>query len=391
MAFTLLCDAHIPYLNELIHSVSEKTFSGDVSRNAKTTTSPVKLIRYSGDEELDEFLPFADALLIRTVTRITRSRFDDFPDRLKVVASATAGIDHVDTEFLSQQNIAFFHSPGCNARAVAEYVISMFFRATEGELSRIREAGAGIIGMGNTGTHLAKILNQLEIPFLTTDPPKEHATNGRWQGVKFGDVLNQGFLSFHVPLTRSHESDWPTFGMFGMREFRPEKQQCIVHACRGGVLNEEDLVNIKSGANAPFLAVDVWKNEPTPLHRELIKKADISTPHIAGYSRQAKLQASLIALNQILRFFGLPEAAESAVPEVSEIQEIDASRGLTEIINQHPAFELSQLLKDDPQQFAKLRNTWPLRQQYSHSRLRNLPPENNQHQTAKALGFILLQ
>jgi len=76
-----------------------------------------------GDRITPDHVKDADLLLVRTVTQVTRELLTG--SRVKIVASATSGTDHVDQGYLREHGIEFFHSPGANARAVAEYVLSV--------------------------------------------------------------------------------------------------------------------------------------------------------------------------------------------------------------------------------------------------------------------------
>ena len=83
------------------------------------------LVQIDGSEINRAHLVNADIVIVRTVTRVNRELLHG--TRVRYVASATSGHDHIDTDYLIRNNIGFFYAPGCNARSVAEYVISSLF------------------------------------------------------------------------------------------------------------------------------------------------------------------------------------------------------------------------------------------------------------------------
>ncbi|MFW6157438.1 MAG: 4-phosphoerythronate dehydrogenase, partial [Balneolaceae bacterium] len=83
----------------------------------------VNLLRYDPDKGLPcNLLSGADAMLIRTVTRINADTLPEIPDSLSFIGTGSAGTDHVDIPWLKARGIHFASAAGCNARSVAEYV-----------------------------------------------------------------------------------------------------------------------------------------------------------------------------------------------------------------------------------------------------------------------------
>ena len=111
----------------------------------------------------------ADVLLVRSITDVNQQLLEG--SRIKFVGTATIGTDHVDLDWLKANDIGFANAPGCNAIAVAEYVLSgLFHLSTEFTLD-LRHSKVGIIGAGNVGSALAHRLEILSIPHVLYDPP----------------------------------------------------------------------------------------------------------------------------------------------------------------------------------------------------------------------------
>jgi len=98
----------------------------------------------------------ADALLVRSVTRVGADLLDG--SRVRFVATATIGIDHVDTAYLASRGIGFASAQGSNARSVAEYVLSAVVVLADRAGRRLRDLTVGIVGVGNVGGRLARML-----------------------------------------------------------------------------------------------------------------------------------------------------------------------------------------------------------------------------------------
>lgn len=344
------------------------------------------MLSFWDDVSLHEQLPQADALLIRTVTRINSETFPKFPARLKAVATATAGYDHVDLNWLAQNSIRFFHAPGCNARSVGEYVGSCVVTHFGSEPEILSELTAGIIGCGQTGSHTTAILEQMGVRCIGYDPPKA-VREPDFKSADFEALLEADLISLHVPLTA--EQPHPTQHLLsaGFWKHRKKPLRLLINAARGGVLDENAARNALKSGLLETLVLDVWEHEPQ-LSPESLHAATIATPHIAGYSQQAKYNASRIICEALSRCFAFPFKPELPVFAVPET--VDASAGLQDVLHRlHPAFSLDQKLRKNPTPatFAALRNEAAERCEFRFIRLQNLPePE---HPTAKALGFIL--
>jgi len=233
-------------------------------------------------------LSYADVLLVRSVTPVNQALLDGSP--VSRVGTATAGFDHLDTDYLDQQKIAWSSAPGTNARAVVEYVLSVL--AHMNALKTITAGGLiGILGYGQVGSLLTEVVEALGGEALVWDPWVD--VPERLRAVSFEDLLAAPIISLHASLHR--QDPWPSVGLFDCRlAQRLSSEQILINAARGPLIGAEALqVLIDRGVR---VALDTWPEEPL-ISAQQIEGVELATPHIAGYSLEAKRRAtdSLVA------------------------------------------------------------------------------------------------
>lgn len=242
----------------------------------------------------------ADVLITRSVTRVDAQLLAGSPVRL--VASATAGVDHIDALALADAGIEFAHAPGCNARAVVEYVLCVLTRL-EGGVEEPRTVG--IVGCGQIGGRLDATLRALGHRCLLHDPPLAQRGDPR----SFVDaqtlLATADVVTFHVPGIadgphRTHH--W--LDAQALRMLRPGA--CIINASRGNVVDNDALLQwLRKGSG--LAALDVWEDEPR-LRWPLLDAEGLiaATPHIAGYTLEGKVRATTMIERAVARHLGQP-------------------------------------------------------------------------------------
>ena len=262
----------------------------------------------------------ADCLVVRSVTRVDRSLLHG--TQVRCVASASSGIDHVDRAYLDSRDIPLFSATGCNARAVAEYVLSCLFVISEQYGMELEGKTAGIIGCGHVGGQLRRLLRLLGLETRVYDPFIRDG-NGRYGFRELDPVLTSDIISLHVPLTAS--GDYPTARMVD-RDFldRLKPDVIFINTARGAVVYEQDLVDFARRNPDCRLLLDVWDNEPH-VNIELLGHAALATPHVAGYSARAKLNAARMVYDQVCAWAGAPAAAAEQVTFPAENMEFALS------------------------------------------------------------------
>lgn len=335
----------------------------------------------------------ASALIIRTRTKCNRELLEG--TNVKFIASATIGSDHADLDYCRSRGIFFTNAAGCNAWGVVQYVITAIFYSFSVRNHSPEGLTLGIVGAGNVGERLAKTAELAGFRVLRCDPPVESllvndpayfsisAAALRGDGGKFRidrsklkaeDFCSLEYLlgesdivSLHVPLT------YETEGMAGNSFFeRMRNGAMFINSSRGEVLNEQALLKFRS--KLASVVIDVWKGEPE-ISKELLKSADTATPHIAGYSLQGKINASVMSVNSIGRFLGIEDLAlyEMDYPVMRDPDFRPDKSGTwfsnmsALIATRYDIAKDSNALKNSPGSFEELRENYAYRNEYSES------------------------
>ena len=306
----------------------------------------IEVLHLSPEEITPEAVRYADALFVRTRTRINKELL--LGSTIRFVATATIGFDHIDQDYCREAGIHWVSCPGCNAQAVCDYVEeaivsfnSSLFRGRSGEGFTI-----GVVGYGHVGKLVAQMAERRGYQVLLSDPP-----------LGIGLSLEQlaplcDVLTFHTPLTR--EGEYPTYHLCDENILRCCKPgTLIINAARGGVVDEQALIPFLSPlALSPhrlIACIDCWEGEPN-LNQELLKHVDLASFHIAGYSIQGKMNASEMCLRAFCEFFSLPILSinKKAVPLQG-----DSEKGWL--------MRITEQLKASPEHFEQLRKQYRLR------------------------------
>ena len=298
-------------------------------------------VRYLSPEDITpETVRCADALFVRTRTQINKELLHG--SNVRFVATATIGFDHIDQDYCREAGIRWVSCPGCNAQAVCDYVEEAISSIKSGK----NALTIGIVGYGHVGKLVAQMAQRRGYQVLLSDPP-----------LGIGMSLEQlaplcDVLTFHTPLTR--EGEYPTYHLCDETILRLCKPNTLlINAARGGVIDEQALLSCLSPlASSPhrlIASIDCWENEPN-LNQELLKKVDLASFHIAGYSIQGKMNASEMCLRAFCEFFSLPILSinKKAVPLQG-----DSEKGWL--------LRITEQLKATPEHFEQLRKQYRLR------------------------------
>jgi len=260
----ILADENIPLVKEFFQSIGEV-----ITRPGRTMINT---------DTLD-----VSALLVRSVTNVNKSLLKG--SKVDFVGTCTIGVDHLDQQWLQNNQIAYSSAPGCNANSVVEYVYAALCHLDVNWLDK----KFGIIGCGNVGGLLYKRLKLQGVDCYCYDPflrVPEHNSDL----TTLEEVLACDIISMHTPLTKTGAH--PSFHLINLAQLKQLKSGAVLLNCgRGAVINNADLLQFLTERNDVRVVLDVWEPEPN-ISLELLDKVALGSPHIAGYSYDGKLKGT---------------------------------------------------------------------------------------------------
>ena len=304
----IIADENIPYVKECFDSVGEVT-------------------TISGRKIAAEGVKDADALLVRSITKVNEKLLAG--SCVKFVATATIGTEHIDQDYLSQNNIAFASAPGSNANSVAEYIVSALLRLADKYNFDPAEKSIGIIGTGNVGSKVEQKAAAMGMNVFLNDPPLARQTH-KAKYVPLSDLFGCDIITLHTPLTS--EGIDKTYHLADEKFFDSLKDDVIfINSSRGSVTDSRALKKALAHGKIKAAVLDVWENEPN-IDIELLKMVDLVTPHIAGYSYDGKVAGTIMIYNSLCGHFGIK--AEKVItdflpkPQISQIKIDDNQKNI---------------------------------------------------------------
>ena len=243
-----------------------------------------------------EHLIDASILIIRSTTKVDHQLLDK-ANKLKYIATATTGTDHIDKDLLAAKKIKLITAKGCNSQAVAQYTIQAMLTVAVNQNISLQDKKVAIIGAGNVGTELTTILQALNINYMLCDP---FTPNPKLSYHTLDQVLTEcDVITLHTPLTTT--GSYPTYHLINSNNINQLKPNAwLINTSRGAVCDTKALVNWKLENPQATLILDVWENEPKPLAK-LVNLATIATPHIAGYSIESKEKAANVIFQKLAK------------------------------------------------------------------------------------------
>lgn len=338
----IVADRHIPFLEGVFEPYAEVVY---IEGRAITH-----------DDIVD-----ADALVIRTRTRCNAALLDG--TRVRMIATATIGTDHIDLDYCREKGIEVHNAEGCNAGGVMQYVFSAIYGVAARKSIKIDNMTIGIVGVGHVGSKVEAMARYLGLDVLLCDPPRAEKEGPEAFCSLDYLLANSHVVTMHVPL------DETTRKMADEEFFRMMQPGAIfINASRGEVVDDDALVQAipKLGA----VVIDTWNNEPD-VNADLIEMVDIATPHIAGYSYQGKQNGTASAVQSVARRFGIEPLydfyPEEDLPDHNPIllDLKDKTQGERAAVFQYnyPIFTDDFRFRMEPHKFEKLRSEYQYRRE----------------------------
>lgn len=277
----------------------------------------------------------ADLLLVRSVTQVDRTLLDGSP--VKFVGTCTIGTDHLDLDYFQQAGITWASAPGCNARGVVDYVLGSLLVLAEQQGVDLATRTYGVVGAGQVGSRLLKVLRDLGWRVLVCDPPRQAAEGGDF--VSLQQVLNEcDVISLHTPLERlGVHATHHLFDSARLAALKPGSW--LINASRGAVVDNQALRELLAQRSDLQVVLDVWEGEPQA-DVELAALCRIATPHIAGYSLDGKLRGTAQIYQALCQHL-------SVAPSV-ELQQLMPAAWLSELTidsSADPAWALASICR----------------------------------------------
>lgn len=287
----------------------------------------------------------ADAIVVRTRTRCDASLLAG--SRVKLIATATIGTDHIDLDYCAGHGIAVANAPGCNAPAVAQWVWAVI-----GRWLQKRDLGSltlGVVGVGHVGSIVARWARQLGMQVLLNDPPRERA-EGVGLFVSLDQLLcSSDIVTVHTPLTHDGiDATWHLIDRDALSQMT--RCQLLLNAARGGIVDESALSSWSGD-----VAIDCWQGEPR-INPATLERAWVATPHIAGYSIEGKQRGTAMVIEALNRHFGWQIPMKAVSPACG----IDHPK-LSSIMSGYDPLVDTRALRTRPEAFEELRNNYALR------------------------------
>ena len=323
---------------------------------------------YPGAEISPEHVKDADALIVRTRTKCNAALLAG--SKVKIVATATIGFDHLDTDFLNAAGIKWTNAPGCNSSSVAQYITSALLNLAVKYDFSLDGKTLGVIGVGKVGRKVAGVGKALNMEVLLNDPPR-----ARVEGIEAFTDLDEllekaDIVTCHVPLNKSGED--MTLHLADREFFNKMKPEAFfINSSRGPVCDNNILKEVLREKRIKGAVLDVWEGEPdfdVELHRLL----EYGTPHIAGYSYDGKANGTSMSVHAVSRELGIDlmnwQPDDVPLPENTTIL-LDGSGAIDKILlrainNSYDISNDDRRLRNSPETFEKQRGDYPLRREF---------------------------
>ena len=290
-----------------------------------TNVAQEQLINHINENQID-------VLLVRSATTVRKDLIDACSS-LKIIGRGGVGMDNIDVDYARDKGLYVINTPAASSSSVAELVFAHLFGGVrylfdanrqmplEGDTkfkvlkknyaggSELRGKTMGIIGFGRIGQETAKIALGVGMNVIAHDPFLEKAALKVALGndvtvdysipmASFETVIKDAdFISLHVPA-----QDKP---VIGKKEFAMMKKGAgLINAARGGVIDEEALLDALDSGQLSFAGLDTFVNEPKPAMKVLMHPNVSLTPHIGAATKEAQDRIGTELAQQIHAILG---------------------------------------------------------------------------------------
>ena len=341
----------------------------------------------------------ADVLLVRSVTRVGRQLLQG--SQVRFVGTCTIGTDHLDLDYFNQAGIQWSSAPGCNARGVVDYVLGSLLTLAELDGVALNQRVYGVVGAGEVGGRLVRVLRGLGWKVLVCDPLRAAGESGDY--VSLDTLLEQSdVVSLHTPLQRGGEH--PTWHLLDeQRLARLRPGAWLINASRGPVVDNAALRALLLERDDVHAVLDVWEGEPQ-VDLQLADLCTLATPHIAGYSLDGRQRGTAQIYQALCRVLGEAERVHladllpaQALAQIELHADADPAWALATLCRavydpRRDDADFRRSLSNDPAQqraaFDQLRKHYPVRREIEGLAVRLRGESPQLAQLLSALGAV---
>lgn len=362
----IVCDDKIPFLKGVFEPYAQVVYLP----GAKITAADVR---------------DADAIVTRTRTKCNESLLAG--SKVRMIATATIGFDHIDTEWCESHGISWTNAPGCNSGSVCQYIASVLVSLSE----ELKGKTLGIIGVGHVGSKVEALARTLGMNVLLNDPPRAKA-EGSEGFVSLDELLEcSDMVTLHVPLA----SD--TYHLIDSKALaKMNPNQILINSSRGEVVDGDALKTALKEKRLRGAVLDVWEHEPG-IDPELLDLVNIATPHIAGYSADGKAAGTVASVRAVAHALGIKELYDwsvSDIPGGGEISIYGRCKSTDEILREailhtYDVSEDCAALRSDIGAFESLRSNYPIRREFEAFSLNLTDASGEGIRILAELGFVI--
>jgi D-3-phosphoglycerate dehydrogenase len=267
------------------------------------------------NEELIRQIPMYNALVVRSRTKVTAEVIKE-GKQLQVIGRAGVGVDNIDLAACQSRNIIVVNSPEAATVSVAEHTIGLIISLLRQipQADRSMKAGLwlkkdlrgqgfsgktlGIIGIGRIGTAVAERAISLGMSILAYDPylSNKAISKRRAKPVSLELLLqNADILTIHIPYSKENHH------LINRNKFNQMKPGVfIVSTARGGIIDEQALLDVLNSGRVAGAALDVFAEEPPGATPLVLHEKVIATPHIGAQTIEAQIKAGVDVAEEII-------------------------------------------------------------------------------------------
>ena len=276
----------------------------------------------SKEQALDKEIAEAEILVIRSSTKLTKEIIEK-GNNLKIIARCGVGIDNIDVEYAKSKNIKITNSPSANLLSVVELTVALIINAArkinlsdnhlkDGKWNRKEFIGMelsgkqlGIVGYGKVGRLVSDRMKSFGMAIAFYDPYIDD-WDGPENNMELDELLTSSdVISIHVIKTEETEN------LISREKLALLKKSAIlVNTSRGGVVDEDYLIEMLRSKQLFGAGLDVYSEEPPKNIDNFVNINLITTPHIGASTNEAQLKAGLETVENIKKILAGDSSVE---------------------------------------------------------------------------------